>query len=469
MLTKIEFENFKSWKSASVDLAPITAIFGVNSSGKTSLLQFPLLLKQTKDQRDRTIPITVEGSQLNLGCITDVMHRHDTRKHLRWRVSMKLDSELVLQDTTMKGKNIITRVRELDVESEIGIRHSAPFSLGIGYVFNDHRFELRPANQSTQPPEVFEMVYRAPKNGKASPSPKLYELKSLKRESGRARPIPAPINSFAFPDQVRSHFTNTGFLADLEVAYVTQMDKIYYLGPLREFPGRYYFGSGPRPSDVGKSGEHTISAIIAATHDKERRRLCEHSESMSFQEMVAHWLRQMGLLQEFRVSEVAPHSQTWQIPVKVNAGSREVLLPDVGFGVSQVLPVITLLQYVPEGSTVLLDKPELHLHPLAQAELADLIIHAATQRKVQVILESQSEQFLLRLQRRIAEETLPAEKTKLYYCEMPDKESRLQELQIDEFGRISNWPNKFMGDAFNETADALIAALERKQKHDDGQ
>ena len=96
MLTKIEFENFKSWKSASVDLAPITAIFGVNSSGKTSLLQFPLLLKQTKDQRDRTIPITVEGSQLDLGSITDVMHRHDTRKHLRWRVSMKLDSEFVL-------------------------------------------------------------------------------------------------------------------------------------------------------------------------------------------------------------------------------------------------------------------------------------------------------------------------------------------------------------------------------------
>jgi predicted ATPase len=53
-----------------------------------------------------------------------------------------------------------------------------------------------------------------------------------------------------------------------------------------------------------------------------------------------------------------------------------------------VLPVVTLLQYVPEGSTVILEQPEIHLHPLAQAGLADVLIQAATHRRVQVILEA---------------------------------------------------------------------------------
>jgi len=138
-----------------------------------------------------------------------------------------------------------------------------------------------------------------------------------------------------------------------------------------------------------------------------------------------------------------------------------VLLTDVGFGVSQVLPVITLLLYVPEGSTVILEQPEIHLHPLAQANLADVIIYAAQRRRVQVIVESHSEHLLLRLQRRIAEEQLAASDVKLYFSDAPAGVSRLTELQLDLFGNIQNWPENFMGDAFGETAAAERARLRR--------
>jgi predicted ATPase len=70
-----------------------------------------------------------------------------------------------------------------------------------------------------------------------------------------------------------------------------------------------------------------------------------------------------------------------QAKVTVRKGGPEALLTDVGFGVSQVLPVVTLLQYVPEGATVILEQPEIHLHPLAQANLADVLINAAIHRK----------------------------------------------------------------------------------------
>ena len=105
----------------------------------------------------------------------------------------------------------------------------------------------------------------------------------------------------------------------------------------------------------------------------------------------------------------------------------------------------------------------MRFHPLAQAALADVIIQAATHRKVQVILESHSEHLLLRLQRRIAEQAVSADDVKLYFCDAPRGVSTLTPLELDLFGNIRNWPDKFMGDAFGETAQAELARLELMQ------
>jgi predicted ATPase len=146
---------------------------------------------------------------------------------------------------------------------------------------------------------------------------------------------------------------------------------------------------------------------------------------------------------------------------QVRKGGTEALLTDVGFGVSQVLPVVTLLQYVPEGSTVILEQPEIHLHPLAQAHLADVILAATLHRDVQVIIESHSEHLLLRLQRRVAEGAISNEDLKLYFCDAVNGGSRLAPLRVDLFGSIDNWPEHFMGDAFGETYATEKARLKR--------
>jgi predicted ATPase len=126
-----------------------------------------------------------------------------------------------------------------------------------------------------------------------------------------------------------------------------------------------------------------------------------------------------------------------------------------------VLPVVTLLQYVPEGATVILEQPEIHLHPLAQANLADVILNAALHRNVQIIVESQSEHLLLRLQRRIAEEQISNTDLKLYFCSATNGKTLLEPLRVDIFGTIENWPKHFMGDAFGETYAAEKARLRR--------
>ena len=113
------------------------------------------------------------------------------------------------------------------------------------------------------------------------------------------------MKSYAFPDQARTYFQNASFLSDIEAAYEEQIDNIFYLGPLRVFPTRDYLWARSRPQDVGVRGEKAIDAILAATVAGERRNVRHKAHRQPFQAMIAYWLRDMGLIHDFRVEEIA--------------------------------------------------------------------------------------------------------------------------------------------------------------------
>jgi predicted ATPase len=121
--------------------------------------------------------------------------------------------------------------------------------------------------------------------------------------------------------------------------------------------------------------------------------------------------------------------------LQLDARSPEVVITDVGFGVSQILPVITLCYYVPRGSILLIEQPEIHLHPKVQAGLADVFIDAIKTRDIQIILESHSEHLLRRLQRRMAEGAFESKSASLYFCETGTGESVLKKLDLDLFSQ----------------------------------
>jgi predicted ATPase len=106
------------------------------------------------------------------------------------------------------------------------------------------------------------------------------------------------------------------------------------------------------------------------------------------EEYVADWLRKLGLISEFFVAEVAEGSNLYQVKVRRTGDATEVLLTDVGFGVSQILPIIVLLFYSPSGSVVILEQPEIHLHPSVQAGLADVLIDAVARGRIQICMGS---------------------------------------------------------------------------------
>ncbi len=448
MLKVLHLENFKSWAKADLSFGKITGLFGTNSSGKSSLTQFLLLLKQTMDATDPGIALDLNGPYVNLGSFKDMIYDHDNERSLTWRLSIEREDELVLHTVGANASNSQIRGKSIEVASAVreGGRQRRMISTGLEYAIGGIVFRLTPRNGSES---SFDLV--------AEPGERFRFI----RNRGRAWRLPGPFQSYGFPDQARTYFQNASFLADLEVAYEKQLDGLYYLGPLREYPSRDYLWSRSRPVSVGVKGEEAISAILAMTADGEQRNAGPRTRLRPAQQIVAYWLKELGVIYEFRVEEIAAGSNRWQARVITRKGGAEVLLTDVGFGVSQVLPVVTLLQYVPRGSTVILEQPEIHLHPLAQANLADVIINAAAHRGVQVIVESHSEHLLLRLQRRIAEEKIRSADVALYFCNITERGSMLERLQLDLFGKIENWPTNFMGDAFGEAAEAEKARLRR--------
>ena len=445
MLRKFAFTNFKSWPRADLACGRITGLFGTNSSGKTSILQFLLLLKQTKEATDRLLSLELNGDYVELGTIRDAIHQHDDSLAIETEITFEPATPLALVDPSAR-RAILAEDTAFTLATRLIVQQQAARTTQMAYKLGGHEFVLKQRSKGSD----FELNH----GGDAG------DFRFV-RTTGRAWGLPPPIKGYAFPDQARTYYQNAQFLSDLEAAYETAIDGIFYLGPLREYPKRDYLWARSRPTDVGQRGEKAIDAILAATDNDARLNLRPRAHRLPFQGMVAHWLRHLGLIHSFKVEEIAKDSNRWQARVITREGSSEVLLTDVGFGVSQVLPVITLLLYVAEGSTVLLEQPEIHLHPLAQANLADALIYAAKHRRVQVVVESHSEHLLLRLQRRIAEGEMSADDVKLYFCDIKGAGSILTPLELDLLGQIQNWPEHFMGDAFGETAAAERARLGR--------
>ena len=117
---------------------------------------------------------------------------------------------------------------------------------------------------------------------------------------------------------------------------------------------------------------------------------------------------------------------------------------------------------MPRRSIVIFEQPEIHLHPKVQAELADLFVDAiharenGIERDCQFIIESHSEHFLRRLQRRIAEKKLAAKDAALDLVRTQGDSARIEELDIDRYGNIRNWPDDFFGDEMGD----LVARAE---------
>lgn len=453
MLDRLYVENFKSWKKLDIKLGQVTGLFGTNSSGKSSLLQFLLFLKLTKNATDRGLVLDFGGPGLlvNLGGYRDIIHSHLVEENLEWEIKWSLPQKVNIFDPTKKRTEVLASDSNLIVKSVAHLQGQNLTSDFLEYQFGGYRFSISPQKPAGT---EFQLNASCPENS---------DFRFVRNQQ-RVWALPGPIKTHLFPDQAKTYYQNAGFLSLFETEYESMMDSIYYLGPLREYPKREYPWSGSSPLDVGLRGEKTIEAMLSASARNEIRNHGGRTHYKPFQEMIAFWLKELKLIHEFKIEEIGSDANLYRAVVRRDAQSSAALLTDVGFGVSQVLPALVLLYYVPEGSTIIMEQPEIHLHPSVQSGLADVILTVAKARKLQVIVESHSEHMLRRFQRRVAENTFESKDIKLYFCDSIGGQSRLVDLKLDMFGEILNWPPEFFGDEMTEIAETRKAILKRKME-----
>jgi predicted ATPase len=443
MIKRMGLTNFKSWRELDIELGPITMLFGTNSAGKTSVLDALLALKQTAASFDRGRHFNFGGSEkdyIDLGSFRDVVFEHDTDQRITIELSWRPLASIPLAPPDLSPEQLSYRVRWRLLKNDVVIER---LSYGT-------------------PQQFFRMERSGPDNYRYTVPP------GHKDRPGRPPNLPSPESCYAIPPKVTDYYEDLDLL-EFNRQFESLMGRIAYLGPLRDYPKRTYPWTGEAPQVIGPRGQSTIEALIAAERRRPARRRRDTSPPLL--DSVVHWMQYLGLVRNFRLTAIDKDQRFYETRVCVVEdtvdGSLDNSLIDVGFGVSQVLPVVTQLFFVPEGSIVLLEQPELHLHPSAQAGLADLFLTAAQERNLQLIIESHSEHLLTRLQRRIAEAEQPLanpDDIKLYFCEIGVQGFRIAPVWVNIFGEIENWPDNFFGDQVGDLDAMTRAGIHRRKE-----
>ncbi len=241
--------------------------------------------------------------------------------------------------------------------------------------------------------------------------------------------------------------------------------RIVHLGPLRQDPQHQYPAAQPGPrGSVGAKGEFALAVL----HKNARRTVvCPldgggAGQEMALSEAVNYWLEQLGL--GCSVTTVQRPRFGLEPRVRMEAVGRDLGMTGVGVGVSQVLPVLVLCLVAEPGSVVLLEQPELHLHPGIQQRLGDFLL-ACVESGRQVIVETHSDHLVTRLRRRIAEDETDTlcRSIAIVFAERDGGLTRLRALELNRFGGLDVWPSGFF-DAGSGDAQALIEAGMRKRE-----
>jgi predicted ATPase len=152
-------------------------------------------------------------------------------------------------------------------------------------------------------------------------------------------------------------------------------------------------------------------------------------------------LRKIGLLRGLKTRQIG--GGRYEVEAKVRAKGIWASLPDVGFGVSQFLPILVADLQLPSDSTLVLSQPEIHLHPSAQAAFTDHLIRQLRTSRRQYIIETHSEYVINRLRLAIVKGRIKPSDASVYFFENSPDGTIAHKVELGTDGSISNAPPKF--------------------------
>jgi energy-coupling factor transporter ATP-binding protein EcfA2 len=492
MIHALEIENLKSLAGRhKIPLAPITLIYGANSAGKSTMLQALAVLKQTLEPSAAPLntahhPLSLRGELVDLGSFAAAISGHDLKRRLGLGVTFSSPSTRAgIRPRMRTGATGQVRLT-FRYDRKAGLVRQHDVTLGVDHQCVRYVPSGPPASQQDlfSSADGFFRVASA-KGGQAllalvrdmlparsvgarlaeeleqflaydptptflgrgffpvSPSMRAWRTQSKRHQSPE---LPSAVLAGRLSDAV---FGPASALGDL-------LSELAYLGPLRAAPTRLQARTGAVFTNVGARGEHTQLLLL------DNPRLLASANA---------WLHTLGIHYQLEIApleatSIGPEIGDLVVTRLIDTRSELAVTPqDVGFGISQLLPVV-IQALAGQGRTICVEQPEIHIHPRLQTELADLFIAAAEQNRNQLIIETHSEHLMLRFARRLREQQdggwlTPDKLCVLYMDQDVDGNTIPIQLRLNEEGEfLDAWPNGF----FTERIGELFPAGDRPRR-----
>jgi predicted ATPase len=428
-ITRIAVAGFKSIaEEREIEIRPLTILAGANSSGKSSIMQPLLLLKQTYESPFDPGALLINGDIIRFTQFSQFFS------------SMSKDTDntlsIAINSKDEYAKTIVKQNGQLEVISSLYIREGKTIELFMENVGKATSLNIKDFS-------ILEYALD------------LFKLKDTTVVTVRAR---------AFLDLSLVMSNGTPLLSGVTASAFANkaISNTIYTPGLRGFPERVYPVTSVGETFPGQFQNYTASVILKWQQ--------EQSPNL---EKLAEQLAKLKLAETVQARQINDAQIEILVNRRGNGRSKKpdmVSIADVGVGVSQTLPVLVALLVAKPGQLVYIEQPEIHLHPRAQVALAEILADAA-RRGVKVVIETHSDLLLLSIQTLVAEGKLPPELVKLHWFELNKKGiTEITSRDLDFAGRFGDWPEDFAevkiqaDSAYLDAAEASLRAANRAAK-----
>jgi predicted ATPase len=435
-LVRISVEGFKSInEKQTLELAPVTVLAGANSAGKSSMLQPLLLFKQTLESPFDPGTLLLSGQNVKF-TTADQMLFHCAGEDCKREFAVELETD--------KG-------------AWVRLVYSCPVNQRVSISEMHYRETAGETNKRIFPGMPDSSIRPLLPSGTEKFSVLIanQEKKKLQWEieSGRI------FLGFTLKDENHEPvvpFRHFG-ISSLANALFQHITGVMHLPGLRGNPSRDYPTTSVG-SEYPGTFENYVASVINQWQETKDPRVKQLGEN----------LRTLGLtwtVEAKKIDDTRVELRVGRLPApkRRKDGTEDLVsIADVGFGVSQTLPLLVALLTASPGQIVYLEQPEIHLHPNAQAALAGIIADAA-KRGIVVVLETHSAILLRSIQTLVALGELDPEEVNLNWFKREDSTgaTRIKRAVPDENGAYGDWPEDFDDVAIKVETDYLDAVERR--------
>lgn len=474
---KISIANFKAIREIQdYSLDKINVLTGINSGGKSSLIHLLLLIKQSLEFRSSETPLKLNRPYVSLGKFENILRKGESAKSIS--VTFKLSSG-----------ELLPRLRR--VIGQKGLQSASPCTITVEFtkpsdriVVGLFKIEFDIVKDSEQSSVIEKAWLKVVRNGHG----KSYQIQTNNQDLFFLREN--EVEAFSNNESIQVGFFSffPDYFSTEDASYVgsflidqarLSLQKVFsgmsYIGPLREEPRDFYFQDDDQIDHIGNKGEN--AAYILAKHAKDIARYTRFIRNDDgtildteiveepLEDALTYWLCSVfNLGREIYVETSKGNRYLYTVSLVGNDGVK-VPITHVGFGVSQIFPILVEgLRPSHSNRLVILEQPEIHLHPRVQSLLFDFML--STKDNVSFLIETHSDHLVTRLRRRVAESDANSrilQDINLTFVEPGIGGVEYTKLNIDQVGRIDDWPDGFF-DQYESELRALVTAQLSKKK-----